>query len=143
MPAALPNQPCLPPAPEDRPLIGENGRDLRYIFVSPPKYVVGTTVPDPVYFQLLDHPGGISAFYEEALMKFSGSMEELLNAAVHFSAERKLSRQTNAIRSANGRISKAAHDRLLAIEGNLKGIRGISKAKLLAGLIQLFLQETD
>jgi hypothetical protein len=102
---------------------------------------VGTTVPDPVYFKLLDHPGGISGFYEGTIAMFNGDMEALLRAASTFSEERKQARNTIAIRSANGRISKPTHDRLLAIESALKGIRGISKAKVLAGLIHLYLDK--
>jgi hypothetical protein len=135
--SGLPADPCNPKSPQS--LIGADGRDLRYIFISPPKFVVGTTVPDPVYFQLLDYPGGISGFYEDAVAKFDDDTEALLRAAVLFSEIRKQARNTTAIRSANGRVSKSSHDRVLAIESALKGIRGMSKAKVLAGLIQLYL----
>jgi hypothetical protein len=138
-PSGLPTAPCDPHPPKI--LTDSDGRDLRYIFVSPPKFVVGTTVPDPIYFQLLDYPGGISGFYEDAVAKFDGDVEALLRAAVLFSEIRKRARNTTAIRSANGRVSKGAHDRVLAIEGSLKGIRGISKAKVLAGLIHLYLDK--
>jgi hypothetical protein len=141
VPPGLPAVPCNPDqaAPPTQNLVGTDGRDLRYIFVSPPKFVVGTTVPDPVYFHLLDYPGGISGFYEDAIAKFDGDTEALLRAAALFSDERKRSRQTTAIRSANGRVSRGAHDKILAMEAALRGIRGISKAKVLAGLIQLYL----
>jgi hypothetical protein len=98
---------------------------------------VGTTVPDPVYFQLLDYPGGISGFYEDAVAKFDGDLESLLRASAQFSEARKRSRQQIPIRSANGRVSAKAHAQILAIEQALKGIRGMSKAKVLAGFIQL------
>jgi hypothetical protein len=100
---------------------------------------MGTTVPDGVYFQLLDYPGGISGFYEDAVAKFDGDTEALLRAAALFSEIRKQARNTTAIRSANGRVSKGAHERVLGVEAALKGIRGMSKAKVLAGLIQLYL----
>lgn len=141
VPPGLPPAPCAPKqaALPTQNLVGADERDIRYIFVSPPKFVVGTTVPDPVYFRLLDYPGGISGFYEDAIAKFDGDTEALLRAAALFSVERKQSRQTTAIRSANGRVSRGAHEKLKSMEGSLTGIRGISKAKLLAGLIQLYL----
>lgn len=141
VPPGLPAAPCAPKqaALPTQNLVGADERDIRYIFVSPPKFVVGTTVPDPVYFQLLDYPGGISGFYEDAIAKFDGDTEALLRAAALFSDKRKRSRQTTAIRSANGRVSKGAHNDILALETALKGIRGMSKAKILAGLIQLYL----
>ena len=132
-----PALPCNPVMPQN--LIGADGSDLRDIFIRPAKFVVGTTVPDPVYFQLLDYPGGISGFYEDAVAKFNLDLETLLIASARFADERKQSRQTIAIRAANGRISKAAHQKIQQIEAALKGIRGISKAKVLSGLIQLYL----
>ncbi len=141
LPPGLPAAPCNPDqaAQTNQPLIGADGRDLRYIFVSPPKFVVGTTVPDPVYLQLLDYPGGISAFYEDAIAKFDGNTEALLRASAQFCDTRKQSRQSTAIRSANGRVTKSAQEKILSMEASLKGIRGMSKAKILAGLIQLYL----
>lgn len=32
------------------PLPEDGKRDIRYVFVSPPKFVVGTTVPESVYY---------------------------------------------------------------------------------------------
>lgn len=139
-PASAPSAPPAPsnPLPPSAPS-NSDVADLRYIFVSPPKFVVGTTVPDPVYFQLLDYPGGVSRFYEDALSKFDGDTDTLLRAAAQFAQDRKQSRQTTAVRSANGRVSEDAYKKLRTLEESLKGIRGMSKAKLLAGLIVLFL----
>ena len=132
-----PALPCIPLTPLT--LMGPDGSDLRDIFIRPAKFVVGTTVPDPVYFQLLDYPGGISGFFEDSVAKFDLDLEALLKAAAQFADERKCSRQTTAIRAANGRVSKAAHQKITQIEAALKGIRGMSKAKVLAGFIQLYL----
>jgi len=133
--------PCVPPGSsegsgEPRRAPEEDLSDLRYLFVSPPKFVVGTTVPDPVYFQLLDYPGGISKFYEDAIGKFDGDLEALMRASAVFCDNRKRSRQTVPIRSANGRISEAAQRKIQSITNSLKHIRGMSVAKVLAGLIQ-------
>jgi hypothetical protein len=88
---------------------------------------------------MLDFPGGVSAFYEHALGSFNGDLAALLDAAAQFAEYRKRARQTIAIRSANGRISKAAFEKIKTIEAALKGIRGMSRAKVLAGLIQSLL----
>lgn len=123
--------------PPEPPPSAAEGKDLRYIFVSPPKFLVGTTVPESFYFRLLDYPGGISQFYEDAIRKFDGDLEALLKASAAFNQFRRQSRPTTPIRSANGRVSQETHDRVLAIEHDLKHVRGISRAKVLAGLIQL------
>lgn len=114
--------------------------DIRYVFVSPPKFTVGTTVPEPVYMQLLDYPGAISKCFEDAISSFDGDLDALVSAAAEFSAQRKLARKDTAIRNAVGRVSKAAEMKLKMIEDALAGIRGISRAKVLAGLIHLKLQ---
>ena len=41
-PAGLPGVPCKPQAPPE--FVMADGRDIRYIFVKPPKWVVGTTI---------------------------------------------------------------------------------------------------
>jgi hypothetical protein len=118
------------------PVIPKNP-DIRYIFVSPPKFTVGTTVPEPVYMQLLDYPGAISKFFEQAISDFDGDIDALLSAAAVFAVERKQARKDTPIRNAVGRVSKAADMKLKMIEDALTGIRGISRAKVLAGLIRL------
>jgi hypothetical protein len=90
------------------PVIPKNP-DIRYIFLSPPKFTLGTTVPEPVYIQLLDHPGAISKFFEDAISAFDGDLDALLSAAAVFSAERKEARKDTPIRNAVGRVSKPLH----------------------------------
>ena len=112
-------------------------KDLRYIFVSPPKYVVGTTVAEPLYFQLLDYPGGMSQFFEDAVTSFIGAPKELAQAAAQFGIERKRARQDTPIRTANGRVSKPVFQRIQELEKALADCRGISRSKVIAGLVQL------
>jgi hypothetical protein len=124
----------LTPYPEkDEP------RDIRYIFVQPPKFLVGTTVSDAIYYRLLDYEGGISKFIEDALASFDGNLDALLTAAVQLAEDRKRSSKVAGIRTANGRVSKAAYSRIKEIEAALTNVRGISRAKVLSGLIKLFL----
>lgn len=119
------------------PLPEDGKPDIRYVFVSPPKFVIGTTVPEPVYYNLLDYPGGISKFYEEALARFDGDLDALLRAAAQLVEERKRARHESGIRNVNGRVSKAAIFRLQQIERALADVRGMSRAKVLVGLIGL------
>jgi hypothetical protein len=137
--------PCLPLGKpeivitEGLPDIPKN-KDIRYAFVSPPKFTVGTTVPEPIYMELLDYPGAISKFFEDAITAFDGDLDALVSAASEFFAERKLARKDTAIRNAVGRVSQGAKKKLGFIEEALAGIRGISQAKILAGLIRLKLR---
>jgi len=117
--------------------------DIRYIFVSPPKFTIGTTVPEPVYMVLLDYPGAISRFFEDAIFGFNGDLDSLVNAAALFFAERKKARKDVPIRNAVGRVSEGANKKIGLIEEALSGVRGISKAKILAGLIQLHLMKSE
>jgi len=111
--------------------------DLRNLFVQPPKFIIGTTVPERIYLALLDSRAGISNYMEEAINAFDGDMKSLVEAAGRISEERKAARQDTGIRSISGRVPKAAFNRLEEIDKALEGIRGMSRAKVLAGLVQL------
>lgn len=117
--------------------------DLQYLFVSKPKFTVGTTVPEPVYLKLLKYPGGISKFYEDAITEFDGNLESLLRAASVFAAERRQSRQDTPVRAVNGRISETSYRRVQEMERGLASIRGMSRAKVLAGLMHLKLTSSS
>jgi hypothetical protein len=119
----------------------EDWEDLRDIFVSPPKFPVGTTLPDRMYMEILRSGNGISKFIEAAINGFDGDMQALVEAANQISTERKNARFDTGVRSISGRISKATLTRLQAILKALKSIHGMSLAKVLGGLVQIHLSK--
>jgi hypothetical protein len=113
---------------------------LQNIFLSPPRFVVGTTASEAAYRLMVGTKGGLSAFWEEAIRGFNGDLEALVRAAAAFEEERKRGRHVSGIRSANGRVSKELLDRVVALETALKGIKRMSRAKVMAGLAKLLLE---
>jgi hypothetical protein len=107
----------------------------------PPKFPVGTTVPERVYQALTRHQEGISHFIETAISSFDGDMRALVIAANGLAEERRAARFDTGIRSISGRVSKAALTKLQLLVAALKDAPGMSMAKILGGLIQLHLRE--
>lgn len=107
--------------------------------VRPPKFPVGTTVPERVYLEILGYRTGISQFLEDAINGFDGDMLALVEAANQLAAERRNARFDTGVRAISGRVSKAAMTRLQEILAALKGVRGMSVAKVLGGLVLLHL----
>lgn len=110
---------------------------LQNIFLSPPKFVVGTTASEQAYQLMVGTKGGLSAFWEDAIRNFNRDLETLVRAAAAFEAERKAGRHLYGVRSANGRVPQDLFDRVVALEEALKGIKRMSRAKVLAGLAML------
>ncbi|MDR3572307.1 MAG: hypothetical protein P4L50_00460 [Anaerolineaceae bacterium] len=131
--------------PRPLPASGEYGfkpgdlNDLRNIFVRPPKFPVGTTVPERVYLEILEYGPGISQFIEDAITSFNGDMRALVEAVDRFNKERKAARLDTGIRSISGRVPKASLTKLQSIIAALKDFPGMSLAKVLGGLIQIHL----
>jgi len=107
----------------------------------PPKFPVGTTVPERVYREILISGAGISQFIEDAITGFDGDLRALVEAAGQLDAERKSARFDTGVRSISGRVPKAALTRLQGILVALKGLRGMSLAKVLGGLVLLHLSK--
>ena len=105
--------------------------------IRPPKFPVGTTVPERVYLEILSYRPGISQFIEDAITGFNGDIRTLVEAAAQISAERKTARFDTGVRSISGRVPKAALTRLQGIVGALREIPGMSLAKVLGGLVYL------
>ena len=103
--------------------------------------LVGTTVPESIYFQMQKHPGSISGFYEDAVTAFDGDLTALVGAAVQFVKQRKLRAGVDPLRNANGRVYSDTFEYIQEIETALKTVRGMSRAKVIAGLIQLLLNQ--
>ncbi len=99
--------------------------------------LVGSTVPKSILVQMQEHPGSISGYYEDAVAAFDGDLPALVVAAVRFVRDRKLNAPTDPIHIANGRVHRETFDRIEEIEQALVTVKGMSRAKVIAGLIQL------
>ena len=113
---------------------------LTYAFVGRPRRLVTCPVSDSVYQKLQNHPGGVSHFFEDAVASFDGDLTALVEAAVVFVDARRFVASADPPRNASGRILPATFEKIQKIENALEGIRGMSRAKVLAGLIQLHLR---
>lgn len=110
---------------------------LEFAFVAARRRLVGTTVSESLLAKMQAHPGGIGAFYEEAVGAFNGDLEALVAAAVQFMRDRKRRSHEDPIRIANGRVEPETFEKIQKIETALASIRGMSRAKVIAGLVQL------
>jgi len=137
-------QPCLSAAPKKAGRakggfhLHGDVKALEFAFVETRRRLVGTTVPESVFLAMQKHPGSVSGFYEDAVAAFDGDLTALVNAAVQFVKQRKLRAVSDPIRNANGRVYATTFNRIQEIEKALASIRGMSRAKVLAGLIQVF-----
>lgn len=116
---------------------------LEFAFVNTRRRLVGTTVPESIYQLMQRHAGSISGFFEDAIAAFDGDLEALVEASVRFVKQRKLRAVTDPIRNANGRVYSETFVRIQEIEQALSSVRGMSRAKVLAGHIQLFLESIE
>lgn len=113
-------------------------KGLELAFVETRRRLIGTTVPESVFSLMQKHPGSISGIYEDAVNGFDGNLPALVEAAVLFVKQRKLRASTDPIRTANGRVYITTLERIQEIEKALTSVRSMSRAKVLAGLLQLF-----
>jgi hypothetical protein len=98
--AASPN-PAEPTVPRFKPF----NLDLQGLnLVSPPKFPVGTTVPERVYLEILGYRSGISQFLEDAINGFNGDMLALVEATNRLSEERRTARFDTGVRAISGRV---------------------------------------
>jgi len=125
------------PAPSAELVLHGDISSLTYAFVGHPRRLVTCPVPDSVYMKMQNHLGGISHFYEEAVESFDGDLNALVEAAVVFVEARRFQAGVDPPRNASGRLLPATFDKVRQIEEALSSIRGMSRAKVLAGLIQL------
>lgn len=113
----------------------EDLREFRFSFLKPPKFFLSLSVPEGLYHQLRRY--GISKFYEEAIDAFDGDLRGLLTASLQFMEMRKNRPVLEARCNANGRVIKAHLKKLEDIRASLEGIKNLSRAKVLAGLVQI------
>lgn len=128
---------CLPTEPASEFKLSGDVGALKDAFVGTSRRLVGTSVPESIYRRMQAYPGGISAFYEDSLAAFDGNLESLVAGAVQFIRDRKRRALTDPLRNANGRIYLELFHRIELILTALKEIKGMSRAKVLAGLIAL------
>jgi hypothetical protein len=112
---------------------------LTFAFVGRPRRLVTCPVPDSVYQKLQNHPGGVGHFIEDAVASFDGDLNALVNAAVVFVDRRRNRAITDPPRNASGRVLPATFAKIQQIQDALTSIRGMSRAKVVAGLIQLLM----
>jgi len=110
-------------------------KDFKFSFLKPPKYFISLSVPESLYRQLQHY--GISRFFEEATAEFNGDLRSLLSASLQFMEARKNRKPMEAICNANGRVLKETLQKIEGIKESLAGVRGMSRAKVLAGIVQL------
>lgn len=120
---------------DEAPSLPDDLKDFKFSFLKPPKYFISLSVPESLYRQLQRY--GISRIFEEATAEFNGDLRSLLTASLQFMEARKNRKPMEAICNANGRVLKETLQRIEGIKGSLEGIRNMSRAKVLAGLVQL------
>lgn len=113
---------------------------LTHIFRGSKRNPVSTSVPESVYIRLQKYPGGISKYYDDAVAAFDGDLPALVKAAAKFVDDRRLRAPQDPPRNATGRVLPITFDTIRKIEAALAGIQGMSRAKVLAGVVQLKLQ---
>jgi len=112
---------------------------LTYAFIGHPRRLVTCPIPDSIYTKIQAYPGGVSHFLEDAVASFDGNLEALVEAAVAFVDARRYNASADPPRNASGRIHPTTLIKIQKIQDALSGIRGNSRAKVIAGLIQLHL----
>jgi len=124
----------IDPDPPPPPLPDEL-RGLELSFLAPPKFFVSVSVPEHTYRRLQRY--GISKFFEEAVASFDGDLKALVEASLELMKARRDRNPTEAICNANGRVLKSTLQKIESIKDSLAGIRGISRAKVLGGIVRL------
>ncbi len=125
----------------EAPSLPDDLKDFKFSFYKPPKYFVSLSVPESLYRQLQSY--GISRFLEEATAEFNGDLRSLLTASIQFMEARKNRKSMEAICNANGRVLKETLKKIEGIKNSLAGVRGMSRAKVLSGLVQLKLNSMN
>lgn len=111
---------------------------LTLAFVPIQRRLVSVSVPESLYMKLQAYPGGAAQFYEDAVAKFDGDLKTLVEAAVQFIEHRRACAAEDPARNASGRVQPQTFETIRRIELALVKVRGMSRAKVLAGFIQLW-----
>jgi len=112
---------------------------LKYVFVNSQRKLISTSVPDSFLVKIQAYPGGMSRFFEDAVTEFNGDLRALVEASVQFVEERRARAPSDPPRNASVRVLPETFTKIQKVHAALGSIRGMSRAKVLAGLIQLLL----
>jgi hypothetical protein len=110
---------------------------LTLAFVPTQRRLVSVSVPESLYMKLQAYPGGVSQFLEDSVSRFNGDLKALIEAAVQFIENRRSRAAEDPARNASGRVQPETFETIRRIELALARVRGMSRSKVLAGLIQL------
>lgn len=133
--------PGRPPQPsktgaDDLVLYGDV-ESLRDAFRNAQRRLISASVPDSILVKLQAYPGGVSHFLEDAVASFDGDLRALVEAAVVFVENRRLRAPEDPARNASARVLPSTFDKIKRIHAALAGVRGMSRAKVLVGLLWL------
>jgi hypothetical protein len=129
-----------PPKPQtdDLVLYGDI-ESLKYVFINSKRRLISTSMPDSILVKLQAYPGGVSKFFEDAITSFNGDLRALVEAAVVFVENRRYQSPEDPARNASVRVLPATFEKVQKIHAALASIRGMSRAKVISGLLQLHL----
>ena len=114
---------------------------LKFVFINAQRKLISTSVPDSVLVKIQAYPGGVSKFFEDAVSAFNGDLRALVEAAVQFVDDRRVRAPEDPARNASVRVFPETYEKIQKIQTALITIRGMSRAKVIAGLIQLKLKQ--
>ena len=136
---------CLPTPLEREGMAWLHGdlQSLKDAFTGRAKKTVTCPMTDTLRLKLDKHTHGISGFIEEAVASFDGDLPALVRAAVIFCDNRSGRMPDDPISNVSARLLPETFAKIEAITAALKAVpvRGSSRAKVIAGLIQILLSQ--
>ncbi len=111
--------------------------EYKYAFVSSQKKLISLSVRDSILVRLQAYPGGVTRFFEDAITEFSGDLRALIEASIKFVDERRTLALDDPARNASVRVHPSTYEKVQKIHAALHEIRGMSRAKVIAGLVNL------
>lgn len=93
-----------------------------------------------LYDWVQSYPGGVSAFFEDAIKEFKGTLEELVAAGVRFEDTRRVGQ--GVVGPVNGRVPPALKQRTVDMLQAAKNarVKRASHSKIIAGYVQLAIE---
>jgi hypothetical protein len=138
IPSASPSK--LGTGVDDLVLFGDV-ESYKYVFVSSQRKLISLSVPDSILVKLQAYPGGVSKFLEDTVASFNGDLRTLVEASIKFVEGRRTRAPSDPARNASVRVLPGTFSKIQQIHSALSSIRGMSRAKVLAGMVQLGLEK--